>query len=97
MMSNAADPQQIADAEAKAKRKIRIEDEDLRAVMSTAQGRRFLWRLLEQTGIYKLSYTGNSETFFNEGQRNIGLKLLAEMHRVDPEHYILMTQECQLK
>ena len=90
---NASDPKQIADVEGKAKRKSSQEDSDLLAVMSAPEGRRLLWRYLEITGIYKLSYTGNSETFFNEGQRNIGLKLLAEIQRVAPAEYMEMVRE----
>ena len=94
---NASDPQQVAEIEGKAKRKREQDAVDLFAVMSTHEGRRFVWRILESAGLYRLSYTGNSETFFNEGQRNVGLKLLSELQKVTPEEYLRMTQECQLK
>lgn len=94
---NASDPQQIAEIEGKAKRKQSQDNLDLLWVMSSPEGRRFIWRILEGAGLYKLSYTGNSETFFNEGQRNIGLKLLSELQKVTPNEYVKMTQECQLK
>jgi hypothetical protein len=94
---NASDPQQIAEVEGKAKRKRDQSCADLLSVMATHEGRRFVWRILEGTGIYKLSYTGNSETFFNEGQRNVGLKLLSELQKITPSEYLKMTEECQLK
>jgi hypothetical protein len=94
---NASDPQQIAEVEGKARRKRDQDNADLISVMETHSGRRFVWRILESAGLYKLSYTGNSETFFNEGQRNIGLKLLSDLLKVAPEEYVRMTQECQLK
>ena len=94
---NASDPQQIAEIEGKAKRKQSQDNLDLLWVMSSPEGRRFVWRILEGAGLYRLSYTGNSETFFNEGQRNIGLKLLSELQKVSPDEYVKMTQECQLK
>ncbi len=94
---NASDPQQIAEVEGKARRKRDQDNADLISVMETHAGRRFVWRILESAGLYKLSYTGNSETFFNEGQRNIGLKLLSDLLKVAPEEYVRMTQECQLK
>ena len=53
---------------------------DLRSVMSNPQGRRFVWRLLEATGVYRSSYTGNADTYFREGARNVGLTLIRDVH-----------------
>lgn len=62
--------------------------EDLRALLNLPQGKRFLSRMLfEWTHVLANSFTGNSSTFFNEGERNIGLKLFAELGRADPNFY----------
>jgi len=45
-------------------------------LMQTDAGRRVLWWLLGETKVYKLSFTGTSLTYFNEGTRAVGLKLL---------------------
>jgi len=45
-------------------------------LMQTEAGRKVLWWLLGETKIYKLSFTGNSLTYFNEGTRAVGLKVL---------------------
>lgn len=53
-----------------------IRDRDIDAlnhVLSTELGRWFFCRLLDRTDILKQSFTGNSETFFNEGKRKVGL------------------------
>lgn len=53
-----------------------IHDRDIDAlnhVLSTELGRWFFCRLLDRTDILKQSFTGNSETFFNEGKRKVGL------------------------
>lgn len=71
----------------------RTEIEDLKWVMSNKRGRRFVWRLMERTGLYRTSFTGNSTTFFNEGQRNIGLFLVSEIHEACPDQYTLMVKE----
>ncbi len=69
-------------------------EEDLRAVMGTAAGRRFLWRLLEQAGLHGRSYAGAAEaTAHNEGRRSVALDLLAEMQRVAPELYADSVEE----
>jgi hypothetical protein len=53
---------------------IRNRDIDaLNHVLSTELGRWFFCRLLDRTDILKQSFTGNSETFFNEGKRKVGL------------------------
>ena len=53
-----------------------IRDRDIDAlnhVLSTELGRWFFCRLLDRTDILKQSFTGNSETFFIEGKRKVGL------------------------
>lgn len=72
------------------------EIEDFKHVASSVEGRRFLWRLLEKTGVYRSSFTGSSETFFREGQRNVGLFLIGEIHSICPEVYLTMLKEQQL-
>ena len=66
---------------------------DVRQLMSAASGRRFMWRLLEKSGLYKSSMTGNSQTFFLEGQRNIGLFLMAQINDHCLDEYVLMLNE----
>ena len=66
---------------------------DLQAVLNLDGGRRLLWRLLERAGIYKTSFTGNSETFFKEGRRDMGLFLLNEIQEADPDAYLKMIKE----
>ena len=66
---------------------------DVKWLMKTRQGRRIMWRLLEATGVFRLSYTGDNDTFFREGARNIGLMQMALINKVCPEHYTTMVQE----
>ena len=56
----------------------------MRKVMSGAAGQRFLWWLLEQTHVFQTSFTGNSTTFFLEGERNVGLKVFALCAEAEP-------------
>jgi len=66
---------------------------DLRTLMDTVEGRRFVWRLLERAGVFRTSFTGNSTTFFNEGQRNMGLIVLADVHEACADKYVVMMNE----
>ena len=67
--------------------------EDFKWIMSDKRGRRFMWRLLEVTGVYRTSFTGNSTTFFNEGMRNVGLIVMNEIHENCPELYETLIKE----
>lgn len=67
---------------------------DLEWVMSDGRGRRVVWRLLEQAGVFRLSYAGDAlSTAFNEGQRNIGLRLMADCLEAAAEKYLVMQAE----
>lgn len=67
---------------------------DIREIMAFRKGRRFMWRMLENAGIYKSSFAlENAIMAFNEGQRNIGLMLLADIMEAAPEKYNLMMKE----
>ena len=71
------------------------EADDFKWLMGNKRGRRIVWRLLERTGVYRSSFTGNSETFFREGMRNVGLMLMAQINTICPGHYATMLQEQQ--
>ena len=92
-VKNAADENQVRDAKEKDKLRNEKDANDLRWVLSMPQGRRFLWKLLETCGVYRSSFTGSSETFFLEGQRNVGLQLLAQITAADSEQYLTMIRE----
>jgi hypothetical protein len=70
---------------------------DLKWLMSDARGRRFVWRLLEKSGMYRTSFTGNSETFFREGMRNFGIMLTSLINEHCPELYLAMVNESKAK
>lgn len=67
--------------------------EDLRFILSTEKGRRFLWQILERAGVFRNSYTGDNSTFFNEGRRNLGLWLIGEIAAADEMGLIQMMTE----
>jgi len=69
------------------------EQEDIRWLMNSPRGRRFMHRLLGVTGVYRCSFTGNSETFFREGARSVGLRFLADIQDLAPEDFVKMLTE----
>jgi hypothetical protein len=93
MQTNAADPRQIREAKQTSREIRKQELKDVSLILSTIEGRRFFFRYLCECGIFKTSFTGSSETFFREGQRNVGLSLLADLNDADPTMYAKIMEE----
>jgi hypothetical protein len=70
-------------------------DADLVWLMNQREGRRFISRLLQSCHLYETSFTSTSATFFREGERNIGLQVLADIVRLCPELHARMAGESQ--
>jgi len=70
------------------------EESDVRWLMGNKRGRRILWRLLDQAGVFRSSFNTNALSMsFAEGNRNYGLRTLAMIHSLCPEHYATMIKE----
>ncbi|MHB1098108.1 MAG: Bbp19 family protein [Burkholderiales bacterium] len=95
MVGNAADPKQVKRAKQKERLAEKRAHDDLAMVLSTVQGRRYVWGLLAECGVFRLSYVPGAlpQTEFNEGRRSIGLKTMAAIHDLDPALYVTMAQE----
>lgn len=64
--------------------------------MGDVRGRRFIWRQLQESGIYRSSFTGDALSMsFREGERNRGLKLLDEITRHCPKRLSEMQTEAR--
>ncbi len=92
-MANAADETKVKESGERDKRGRELELADVAGILMTESGRRFYWNLLKKCGVFESSFTGNNTTFFNEGQRNIGLQLLNDLNEAYPDAYIKMLQE----
>jgi len=88
-----------ADAEeAVARERRRKELEDLKWLMAHPQGRRIVSRLLEEAGVARTSFNHSGSLMaFNEGKRQIGLFLTAEVLEAAPEGYFKLLKEYQGK
>jgi hypothetical protein len=71
-----------------------VEELDLKWLMSSKRGRRIVWRLLEQSGVFRLSFNTNAmQMAFNEGNRNYGNRTLSLIHAHCPELYPVLVKE----
>lgn len=73
-----------------------MEIQDIKWLMSSKRGRRIMWRLLDLSGPFRLSFDSNAmKMAFNEGNRNLGNQLLNEVMTLCPEMYPVMVKEQQ--
>ncbi len=93
---NAGDAQHVAKAKSRQKTRGLQKKAAFRRFMSDAEGRMWIWDLLTLCGIFHSSFSVDAlRTAFNEGRRDIGLRLLAEINQLSPEIYIKMVGENQ--
>lgn len=70
------------------------EEADFKWLMGSKRGRRIVWRQLEQSGVFRLSFNTNAMAMaFAEGNRSYGNRTLAMVHTVCPELYPVMVRE----
>lgn len=85
---------QLKQAQAEQELRRRTEIEDLKWLMAHRQGRRFVTRLLEESGVFRTSFHASGSVMaFNEGRKTIGLLLTSELLEHAPEAYVKLLKE----
>ena len=70
------------------------EIDDLKTVLKKPEGRRFVYKILSECGVFKASFSLNSmQTAFQEGRRDIGIALLKMLDEAEPQAYSQMLTE----
>jgi hypothetical protein len=88
------DPKQVKIKKTKHKLTREQELEELRALVSTAGGRAFLWRLLATCKISTFGFCGDNDYLNNlEGRRSVGAWVIEEVDEADPRAYSRMRDE----
>lgn len=93
-MKNAADEAEVKDAKIKEKVTRSQELQDLRYLGTLPEFRRFIGKHLMICDRISADPSG-SMTYFKEGERNICLKIKADIVDADPNHYILIMKEAK--
>ena len=60
---------------------------DLVKVVETEAGKNVLWHILSQCGIYDGGYVNGDLAYFNQGLKEVGLRMIGLMHDADPTMY----------
>ena len=97
-VQNAADEEQVKEAGRKVRHDKKSVVTDLLEVLATDSGRRFIWRYLGVCGVLECSFVAGQPdvTAFNEGKKDIGLQMMAEVVSADPDAYLKMQQEARI-
>jgi hypothetical protein len=83
-----------AEQEARSRFDARVEVDDIKWLMGSPQGRRILWRLLDQAGVFRLSFNSNAmQMAFAEGNRNFGNRTLSLIHAHCAKQFATMLKE----
>ena len=97
---DSSDPEQVNEARKKAGRRKKKTATVIEALMTHADCREWMYKLLVTCDVYRLSYMSNeshADMAFREGKRFIGLQLLADIRKAAPDNYELMLRECAEK
>lgn len=75
------------------KKRAHRDSEDLRRIMNLVEGRRFVWTLLSDSGVFRDSFDSNGLIMARlNGARRVGLELLK---RITPEEELRMKAEAR--
>jgi hypothetical protein len=68
--------------------RVRVEKENyemaIRAILTAKEGQFFFKRFFAKAKIFSKTFTGNSQTYFNEGQREMALEYFKDFSRICP-------------
>lgn len=97
LVANAGDREQVKRAGEREKTDAEQNDDDIVSLMSTASGRRFVWRrLIQDAGIMSDRYAESGERMaFLNGRTNLALPILKDIDRLCPDQYDLMRREAR--
>lgn len=95
LVQNASSSKQVREAGKEEKKRQFNAVEDIRVVLSTRHGRRFIWGLLEHCGVFRTVFEPNSKMAYNSGMQDVGHFVLGEIMKAQPEAYITMMMEAK--
>lgn len=95
LVKNAADPQQVKKAALTEKQRQIQASNDLKYVLSSRQGRRFIWRILSYCKLFESIWRPSAEIHKLAGMQEVGLFLTGEVVKVDDEAYFQMMKEAK--
>ncbi len=98
LVRNAADRKQVGIAAKREAQDRENELADLRSVLATVEGRRFVWRMLEHCRVFGSVFDLDATRIaFNAGRQDVGHYLMSEVTTADEQRLLEMMQESQAR
>lgn len=96
-VKNAADAGQVKHAGRKDRDRRQREMDDLRAVLATPFGRRFVWRLLSHCKVFESIWHPSALIHANAGRQDVGHYLMAEIVEANEDMLLMMMTEARIE
>jgi hypothetical protein len=90
---NAADEDQVGRAKGREKRLREREMNDIRYLLQSIQGRRFLWRLMGHCKVFESIWESSAKIHHNAGMQDIGHFVMAEIVAANEDAFLQMMKE----
>ncbi len=87
---NAADTTQVKEAGRRERSTRDQQQNDVREVLATEAGKRFLWRLLEHCKVNESVFSPSAHIYYNSGMQDVGHFVLGEIMEAQPLAYMDM-------
>ncbi len=95
IVRNAADPEQVKEGREKEKFGRMLELDDIRKILATDYGRRFVWRLLGKAGVFESVWRQSAEIHYLAGKQDFGHFIMGEVVESNPDALVLMMKEAK--
>jgi hypothetical protein len=93
-IKNAANESQVEKAKTADEKERELELADLRFLLGTPQGRRFVWRILRHCRVFNSVFNNSgSVTYYHSGMQDVGHFIQAEVIEAKKEAYFEMMRE----
>lgn len=95
IVRNAADEEQVKEAGKRDRMRREAEIRDLKVVLSTKEGRRFMWRLLSHCKVFGSIWEPSAKIHYSSGMQDVGHFVMAEVIDAQEEAFVLMMKEAK--
>lgn len=82
---NASDRKQLRTAKKASKEEEKLQEADLRKVLSLPEGRRVLWRILKTCHVFESVWHPSALIHYMSGQQDLGHQLMTWINDISPE------------
>lgn len=93
-VKNASRAKEVRASSKREKEQFDLQTEDLRSVLSTRPGRRFVWRMIAACGVFNsVNHASGSQVYYLAGKQDIGHLLMGEIIKADENRLLQMMTE----